>query len=200
VHLDGAVQTNLSINEESEPTITVDNLEVAQFLYLMLHNEKIRQIIDTLTSKVVLILGRFSENRKAVLDAVREELRKCNYVPVLFDFEGPANRDVVETVMLLARMARFIVADLTDAAMVRTELVHIVHELPSVPVQSLLESTAAGFVEFEHIGRYRSALPIFRYTDVRTLLSELQEKVIAPAEAMVIQLRKLGQLDSNTDQ
>ena len=50
--------------EESE--VTVDDLEVAQFVYLLLHNEKVRRVIDTITSKVVLILGRFSiPERKA---------------------------------------------------------------------------------------------------------------------------------------
>jgi hypothetical protein len=79
----------------------------------MLHNQKIRDVIDTITSKAVLILGRFTD--KAVLDALREELRKRNYLPILFDFSVPATRDITETVSLLARMARFVVADITDA-------------------------------------------------------------------------------------
>jgi len=65
-------------------------------------------------SKVVLILGRFSEERKPILDALREALRARRYVPILFDFSGPESRDTTETVTLLARMARFVVADLTD--------------------------------------------------------------------------------------
>jgi hypothetical protein len=74
--LDGATQqTNLVITRVDEPEITVDNLEVAQFIYLMLHNEKIRDVIDTIAKKGVLILGRFTDERKAVLDALREELR-----------------------------------------------------------------------------------------------------------------------------
>ena len=59
----------------------------------MLHNQKIRDVIDTITSKAVLILGRFTDERKAVLDALREELRKRNYLPILFDFEKPRSRD-----------------------------------------------------------------------------------------------------------
>ena len=55
VQLDGAVQLNLTITPEDQPTITVDNLEVAQFIYLLLNNKKIRDVIDTITSKVVLI-------------------------------------------------------------------------------------------------------------------------------------------------
>jgi hypothetical protein len=76
----------LVITPRDEPEITVDNIEVAQFIYLMLHNQKIRDVIDTITSKAVLILGRFTDERKAVLDALREELRKRDYLPILFDF------------------------------------------------------------------------------------------------------------------
>ena len=111
--LEGAKQQNLIITNlaENEPEITVDNLEVAQFIYLMLNNQKIRDVIDTITSKAVLILGRFTDERKAVLDALREELRKRDYLPILFDFEKPRSRNTDETITLLARMARFVVAD-----------------------------------------------------------------------------------------
>ena len=50
----------------------------------LLHNQKVRNVIDTITSEAVLILGRFTDERKAVLDALRGELRKRNYLPILF--------------------------------------------------------------------------------------------------------------------
>jgi Pentapeptide repeats (8 copies) len=131
-------QQGLIITRAQEPEITVDDLEVAQFVYLLLDNEKIRRVIDTITSKVVLILGRFTPERKAVLDAIREELRNRHYVPILFDFDVPAGRDITETVSLLARMARFIIADLTDPSSIPKELEAIVPQL-AVPVQPLLE-------------------------------------------------------------
>jgi uncharacterized protein YjbI with pentapeptide repeats len=98
VQVEEAIQLSLVITPKEEPMITVDNLEVAQFIYLLLNNKKIRHVIDTITSKVVLILGRFTPERKIILDAIRDELRKQNYTPVLFDFEKPANRDLTETV------------------------------------------------------------------------------------------------------
>ena len=131
--LEGAKQQNLVITPSEEPAITVDNIEVAQFIYLMLHNEKIREVIDTIGKMAVLLLGRFGE-RKAVLDVLREELRKHNYLPILFDFDVPATRDITETVSLLARMARFIIADLTDPTSIPKELEAIVPHL-AVPVQ-----------------------------------------------------------------
>ena len=49
--LEGTKQQNLVITPENEPKITVDNIEVAQFIYLMLHNQKIRDVIDTIATK-----------------------------------------------------------------------------------------------------------------------------------------------------
>ena len=90
--LEKAKQQNLIISSEGEPEITVDNIEVAQFIYLLLHNPKIRDVIDTIGRKAVLILGRFTPERKAVLDALREKLRERDYVPILFDFDKPPAR------------------------------------------------------------------------------------------------------------
>src|SRR5579859_2450067 len=113
----GTIQRDLIITPQNDldSIVTVDDLEVAQFIYLLLRNDRVRKVIDTMTSKVVLILGRFTPQRKVVLDAVREELRKRDYLPVVFDFEKPSNRDLTETVSTLAHMAKFIIADLTDA-------------------------------------------------------------------------------------
>jgi uncharacterized protein YjbI with pentapeptide repeats len=182
--LDGAKQQNLVITHEYEPTVTVDNIEVAQFIYLMLNNQKIRDVIDTITSKVVLILGRFTDERKAVLDALREELRKRNYLPILFDFSVPATRDITETVSLLARMARFIVADLTDPSSIPKELEAIVPQL-AVPVQPLLEGASRPYAMFKDYWKYDWVLPVHRYGGVESLLATLAEKVIAPAEGKV---------------
>ncbi|MGE0827426.1 MAG: hypothetical protein AB7G75_31645 [Candidatus Binatia bacterium] len=43
------------------------------------------------------------------------EKAKRDYVPVVFDFENSPNRTTVETAGILAHMARFVIADLTDA-------------------------------------------------------------------------------------
>jgi len=180
--LDGTKQQNLIITHSKEPTVTVDNIEVAQFIYLMLNNQKVRDVIDTITSKAVLILGRFTDERKAVLDALREELRKRNYLPILFDFEVPATRDITETISLLARMARFVVADITDAKSIPQELAVIVPDLPSVPVQPLLLEGSAEYGMFEHFKKYPWVLETYRYPSSARLIADLGERVIDPAE------------------
>ena len=84
--LEGIKQDDLVITRHGEPGITVDNMEVAQFIYILLKNGKIRDVIDTIGKKVVLILGRFKAERKSILDALRLELCKYNYLPILLDF------------------------------------------------------------------------------------------------------------------
>ena len=183
VRLEGAIQSNLVITPASdEAAIQVDNLEVAQFIYLLLNNEKVRHVIDTITSKVVLILGRFTLERKMILDAIREELRKRDYLPVLFDFEKPSSRDITETVRTLAHMARFVIADITDAKSIPQELMAIVPNLPSVPVQPLLLASQQEYGMFEHLRRFPWVLEPVLYENQAALLMELEPKVITPAE------------------
>ena len=182
--LERSKQQNLVITPQEEPEIAVDNIEVAQFIYLMLHNQKIREAIDTITSKMVLILGRFTDERKAVLDALRKELRTHNYLPVLFDFTVPATRDITETISLLARMARFIIADLTDPSSIPKELEAIVPEL-AVPIQPLLEGGSRPYAMFKDYWKYDWVLPVYRYEGLEPLLATLAEKVITPAEEKV---------------
>lgn len=184
VSVEGAKQTDLVITRRSQSRITVDNLEVAQFIYLLLDNKRIRQLIDTVTSKVVLILGRFTLHRKAVLDQLKLKLRLLGYSPVLFDFEGPETRDVTETVSTLAHLSRFVIADITDARSIPQELSAIVPTLPSVPVQPIIQSGAAEYGMFEHFKRYSWVLPIFQYEDSMHLLSEIEEAIIRPAEEL----------------
>src|SRR5436309_10080496 len=152
VNLEDAIQENLIITLPTEPVITVDDLEIAQFIYLLLNNKKIRNVIDTITSKVVLILGRFTPERKVILDALRDELRKHDYSPVLFDFEKPTSRSITETVRTLAHLARFILADITDPSSIPQELYAIVPTL-AVPVLPLLEASKREYSMFDDLRR-----------------------------------------------
>ncbi len=119
------------MSPRGEPDVTVDNLEMAQFLYLLLSNEKLRTFIDAITSKAALILGRFTPERKAVLDAIRGELRRRNYLPMIFDFQKPGGRDFTETVVTLAHLARFIIADITEREVCRKSFKRLCPPWPS---------------------------------------------------------------------
>jgi uncharacterized protein YjbI with pentapeptide repeats len=182
VILNDTHQEDLVITQMPEPTITVDDLEVAQFIHLMLNNNRIREVLDAIASRVVLILGRFTPQRKRVLDRIRNELRRRNYSPVLFDFDKPTHRDMTETISILAHISRFVVADLTDARSVREELMRIVPALPSVPVLPLLHNSGKANPMFEHLARYPSMLDVVHYRNSGQLIKEFGARIIKPCE------------------
>ena len=186
-------QQNLIITEVDESDITVDNIQVAQFIYLLLNNQEIRNVIDTITSKAVLILGRFSEERKPVLDALRHELRKPehNYIPIMFDFPPSANQTTIETIKTLANMCRFVVADLTDARSVLMELGIIVPTLPSVAVRLLIKKSEHEYGMLDFIRKFASVVKdTFQYENEQEVITSIKENIIVPAEAKVRELRQ----------
>ncbi len=190
IKLTEATQNSLVITPKDQPTITVDNLKIAQFIYLLLNNQEIRDVIDTIAKKAVLILGRFTPERKAVLDALRDELRRRGYLPILFDFEKPSSRSFTETIRTLAHLSRFIIADLTDPSSIPQELYAITPTL-AIPIQPLLETSRSEYSMFSDLSHtYHWILPIYRYTDLDNLLASLQEQLIDPAEQKAQELIK----------
>src|SRR5713101_1650233 len=189
IELTGATQDSLVITPEDEPQITVDNLKIAQFIYLLLNNEEIRDVIDTIAKKAVLILGRFTPERKVVLDALREALRRHEYLPILFDFEKPSSRNFTETVRTLAHLSRFIIADLTDPSSIPQELYAIVPTL-AVPVRPVLLEEKREYSMFVDLRKHDWVLPVHHYTDLADLLATLKERVIDPAEHKAQELTK----------
>jgi len=188
VDLEGAVQTNLRIEprewygEEPFEPIYVDDLEMAQLIYLMLRNPKIRNIIDTISSKAVLILGRFTQERKAVLDGVRARLRQLGFVPIVFDFERPTRLDFTETVRTLAGLSRFIIADITNPRSSPLELEATMPDymIPFVPIIHEDEEPFAMFRDLKQ--KYGNwVLDVLRYDSADNLVKVLDRAVVRPA-------------------
>jgi hypothetical protein len=138
VKLEGTVQRDLVITEFDQPEAMVDDLEVAQFFYLLLHREKIRNVIDTVTRRGVVILGRFGDGGLALLQAIAAWLRSPEnggYLPLLFDFPRPDSKTYTETVRTLVGLARFVIVDLSGPS-VPQEITATVdlYEIPFVPI------------------------------------------------------------------
>jgi hypothetical protein len=129
-------QTSLLITRDGQPAVTVDDIEVAQFVHLLLNREKLRNVLDTITSKAVLILGRFSAERKPVLNALAECVRARNLLPIIFDFEKSEDRDFTETIKTLAGLCLFVIADITKPSSVPLEMQATIpdYQIPFVPI------------------------------------------------------------------
>jgi uncharacterized protein YjbI with pentapeptide repeats len=178
---DKTIQSNLVITPTGSAEVTVDNLEVAQFVYLVLNNPKIREVINTIGRKGVLILGRFTE-RKHVLEAIRAEVRKHDLVPIVFDFERPVQRDFSETVLTLAGMSRFIIADTTDPKSVPLEAQLVVpsYMIPFVP---LVEKGQRTFAMFQDLWKKHGdwVLKPLEYDSVEQLIRVFESAILKPA-------------------
>ena len=195
VTLVGTVQHNLVITKEGEPVVTVDDLEVGQFIYLILNNTKIRNVINTITSKGVLILGRFSDpQRKSVLDGLREGLRNFDLLPIVFDFDRPTDKDYTETVQTLAGMSMFVIADLTSPKSTPLELEATVKQfkIPYIPIIDISVDPRPFSMLVDLQKSFHWVLPTLKYESKEDLLDgeNLKTYIIDPAFAKREELRE----------
>jgi hypothetical protein len=180
---DETKQRNLIITTSGEPEITVDDIEVAQFVYLLLNNAKIRNVIHTVGNKGVLLLGRFTEGRIAVLERLRAELRERGYLPIVFNFDKSETRDFTETVRLLAGLAHFVIADVTNPKSTPLELQATVPEI-MVPFLPIIEEGEKPFAMLQDLRiKYRDwVFEPLHYSSLDALVGALDKEIIGPAE------------------
>ena len=181
--------SDLVITPKDVPPIVVEDPRTAQLLHELLDNQAFKYVLEGFTARVVLILGRFT--RKDVLDSLRRELRNHNLVSVLFDFDRPESKDTTGTVETLARLSRFIMADLTDPSCIPHELAMIAPQLRTTPIVLLRLAETGGYSMVEDLSRaYKWVLPVREYTDPDTLIERIEDLVIAPAEESLAGLRR----------
>lgn len=195
VVLDEAVQEDLNISPGDSPPILVGDLEVAPFIFLLTNSRALRRIVDTITSKAVLILGGFQPPRKIVLNAIRDDLKRRGYVPILFESDAPQSRDVSETVALLARLARFVIAEISETRSVPKELESIVPHV-AIPIQTIIEEGERPYSMFRDYRKYQWVLPPYPYSGLDGLRSALDNHVLAPAESKLRELEAMRMADA----
>jgi uncharacterized protein YjbI with pentapeptide repeats len=175
-------QRDLIITHRGQPTITVDNIKVAQFIYLILNNEEIRDAINALTSKTVLILGRFAPpERKVILEALKNGLREYNLLPIVFDFDRPTEKDFTETIKTLASLSFFVIVDITNPKSSPLELDETLpdYQIPFVPIIQEGERPFPMMIDIQK--KYNWVLNTVSYDSVETLINALKPEIIDPA-------------------
>ena len=109
---ENTVMKNLIINEN--PLVTVDDIEIAQFIYMISNNKKIRNVIDSMRTKGVLILGSFDDKTKSILNKITDILKENDLIPMVFYFEGSKELSLMDTVKTMALLSRFVIIDLSE--------------------------------------------------------------------------------------
>ena len=173
-----ADETNLLVTAPGELALRTDGLALAQLVHFLMNYRNARSLIETVTSKLVLLLGNFKEERLAVLKAISSELRLLEFLPLIFDFERPSTKDTTGTVETLARMACFIVADLTDPSSIPHELATVVPFLRTTPVMLLRQKGTTGYSMVEDFARsYSWVIPVHEYETSEVLLAQMPDLV-----------------------
>ena len=190
IKLESAVQHDFNISPHRFPAITVDYLQIARFLSNYLFHSVVNDAVDTIKLKATLVLGRFLPPRLIVLNTIREHLRNSGFIPIFMDFHNSESHDLTETVCTLAHLSRFVIADLTDPSSIPHELANIVPQLPSVPVKPIILAGKRKYGMIEHLYRYPWVLPAHEYDSQETLLADLADKVIQPAQDKAEELKK----------
>jgi len=136
----------------------------------------------------VLLLGRFGGGGLEVLQAVAARLREEKYLPIIFDFDRPQDRDYTETVKTLAGLSRFIIADLSGPS-VPKELEATVPDY-KIPFAFICQADAKPFAMSIDLFKYPWVLqPALLFSTVEDLLAKLPTRVIEPAEEMAEKTR-----------
>jgi hypothetical protein len=127
----------------------------------------------------VLILGRFGF-AKRVLETIADELKQHGYIPVIFDFPKPTQRDLVETLILLAGMSAFVIVDMTNPRSAPMELQAIAANY-GVPIVPIIRRGQEEFGMFPGLRKFQWVLPTVEYHSIRQLRTRLTADVIEPA-------------------
>ncbi len=136
----------------------------------------------------VLILGRFNAQGMELFSALRDELRRRGFVPVVIDFALPESFDFHEMLLLFSLAVRFVVADLSNARQIAAELAAIV-PIVRVPVQPIMIEGSETFAMFSDLAAYPWVLHPRVYSNVTDLVKNVDSLVIEPADALYRELQ-----------
>jgi hypothetical protein len=181
VNLENAEQSRLTIAGHGRSQVIVDDIEVAQFVHLLLDHKKLHKAIDAVAERGVLILGRFSGGGLEVLQLLASKLRELNYLPIVFDLDRPASRNYTETIMTLAGLSRFVIADLSGPSVPQELHATVPHfKIPFVPI---LQTGSKSFSMFVDLLEYPWVIrPVVEFKDKEQLVCIAKEQIVGPAE------------------
>lgn len=144
---------DLIINKSNQPLMTIDDLEIAQFIYTVLNNKKIKNVIDTMRTKAVLILSSFDVKSKKVMEYLKDNIREHGYIPLIFDFSQPKSQNLMETVRTMALLSNFVIVDISIQA---GQLIELKDLVPNtiIPFVTIAKKGSRTTAMLSHLSNY----------------------------------------------
>jgi hypothetical protein len=127
----------------------------------------------------VLLLGRFTVH-KEVLDELAKAVKLRHCIPIVFDFERARQRDLVESIILLAGLSRLVIVDITDPRSTPMELQAIVPNF-AVPVVPIMRAGTRPFDVFSGLLKFPWVRPLIEYETPGQLAGRLDALFAAPS-------------------
>ena len=158
-----------------EKEVHVEGVDLAAFMYLTLNNRNISRIIEAAGRKWVLLLGRFTDG-KSVLEDIAKSLKERHLIPIIFDFPPPEQRDLIETVMLLAGMSACVIVEITNPRSTPLELQAIVSNY-GVPIIPIMRRGTKEFAMFSGLRKFPWVHDPIAYTHKRKLIESLHQVI-----------------------
>ena len=116
-----------------------------------------------------------------MLQAVAQKLREENYLPIIFDFDRPDDRDYTETVKTLVGLSRFVIVDLSGPSVAQELYATVPHfDIPFVPIVDAAKKPYSMVID---LFKYPWFLPpIIEFESKEALVDVIPSKIISPAE------------------
>ncbi len=169
LRLEGARQSDLVLAFGDTHPILVDDLETAQAISVFLDGESVGKRLGVAFSKLVLVLGCFSQENWAILDSLRRGLKRNEYQSVVVDFSNASQRQHRGNLIILAQLTQFIIAVVTESKGIAQALVSIVEGSPAVPIQPLYKHGSSSWRLNEQMKKYNWVLEPRSYEDGKEL-------------------------------
>jgi uncharacterized protein YjbI with pentapeptide repeats len=116
VKLDGTHQADLVITQPGEPVVAIDDLDAAQFVNLLLHSPSLRSRIETISTRMALVLIARSPRGLERIARLRGALAIAGWMAIQYDVGAPAPDQARAMIDVLSRICGVVVADLHDVA------------------------------------------------------------------------------------
>jgi uncharacterized protein YjbI with pentapeptide repeats len=149
--------------------IEANDLRVASFVGELEKPDALTHLINAGTDYIVLVLGSFDKKGRQILSSIEENLWNTGRIPIVFEFEGPNRRALVDAVRFFGVLSEFVIVDMTDPRSVAFELNALVPDL-AVPVVPLIREGATPFAMFADLQRkYPWVMRPFAYRTTRQI-------------------------------
>lgn len=191
-------QSDLIITRPDEITVTVSDLELAQFIGLLLNQKKLRTVFSAVASRIVLLMGRFTSERTIFLDALSDDLHKYGLLPIIVDFGRATSRDFDETIKILVGFSMFAIVDITKPKSAPEQLDAIVPDYQT-PFVLILQEGEDSYSMFMDLTKHDWVLnPILAYDTRKVLLEHFRNVILEWAWKKHLELQRKKNEDLET--